>query len=89
MIAACNYILNEKIISNKKDLEKPFNDFSQFYTYAQEKHRFKLGEKSYRGLNDLLIDGGFMEVNHKNLFEILYLIFEYPHKHYTFKYFEV
>ena len=23
------------------------------------------------------------------LFEILYLIFDYPHKHYTFKYFEV
>ena len=25
----------------------------------------------------------------KNLDEILYLIFDYPHKHYTFKYFEV
>lgn len=25
----------------------------------------------------------------KNLCEILYLIFDYPHKHYTFKYFEV
>ena len=24
-----------------------------------------------------------------NCFEILYLIFDYPHKHYTFKYFEV
>ena len=23
------------------------------------------------------------------LYEILYLIFDYPHKHYTFKYFEV
>ena len=23
------------------------------------------------------------------LFKILYLIFDYPHKHYTFKYFEV
>ena len=23
------------------------------------------------------------------LLEILYLIFDYPHKHYTFKYFEV
>ena len=23
------------------------------------------------------------------LIEILYLIFDYPHKHYTFKYFEV
>lgn len=25
----------------------------------------------------------------KNYKEILYLIFDYPHKHYTFKYFEV
>ena len=25
----------------------------------------------------------------KCLFQILYLIFDYPHKHYTFKYFEV
>ena len=25
----------------------------------------------------------------QNLLEILYLIFDYPHKHYTFKYFEV
>ncbi|EMW5841396.1 hypothetical protein AAFC03_002470 [Enterococcus faecium] len=24
-----------------------------------------------------------------NLLEILYLIFDYPHKHYTFKHFEV
>ena len=28
--------------------------------------------------------------NYINIFlEILYLIFDYPHKHYTFKYFEV
>ena len=25
----------------------------------------------------------------KDFAEILYLIFDYPHKHYTFKYFEV
>ena len=25
----------------------------------------------------------------KDFIEILYLIFDYPHKHYTFKYFEV
>lgn len=25
----------------------------------------------------------------KDLSKILYLIFDYPHKHYTFKYFEV
>ena len=25
----------------------------------------------------------------ENVIEILYLIFDYPHKHYTFKYFEV
>lgn len=27
--------------------------------------------------------------NYGNLYQILYLIFDYPHKHYTFKYFEV
>ena len=27
--------------------------------------------------------------NLDKLFEILYLIFNYPHKHYTFKHFEV
>ena len=26
---------------------------------------------------------------HKNLSKILYLIFDYPHKHYTFKHFEI
>ena len=28
---------------------------------------------------------GYRKINN----EILYLIFDYPHKHYTFKYFEV
>ena len=28
-------------------------------------------------------------VSKSNLRQILYLIFDYPHKHYTFKYFEV
>ncbi len=27
--------------------------------------------------------------NDSNVIQILYLIFDYPHKHYTFKYFEV
>lgn len=26
---------------------------------------------------------------HQYVYQILYLIFDYPHKHYTFKYFEV
>ena len=30
-----------------------------------------------------------LEKELKNCDEILYLIFDYPHKHYTFKYFEV
>ena len=29
------------------------------------------------------------QFNDEKLNEILYLIFDYPHKHYTFKYFEV
>ena len=28
-------------------------------------------------------------INRNKLLEILYLIFDYPYKHYTFKYFEV
>lgn len=35
------------------------------------------------------IDEILEKVTDKNLYEILYLIFDYPHKHYTFKYFEV
>ena len=27
--------------------------------------------------------------NNIELYEILYLIFDYPHKHYTFKHFEI
>ena len=27
--------------------------------------------------------------HYKYFYKILYLIFDYPHKHYTFKYFEV
>ena len=28
-------------------------------------------------------------INFNNFLEILYLIFDYPHKHYTFKHFEI
>ena len=31
----------------------------------------------------------FDELTTKEFIQILYLIFDYPHKHYTFKYFEV
>ena len=31
----------------------------------------------------------FEQIPIKNLFQILYLICDYPHKHYTFKHFEV
>ena len=32
----------------------------------------------------------FLELlNQKSYYQILYLIFDYPHKHYTFKHFEV
>lgn len=29
------------------------------------------------------------DIKYEDLNKILYLIFDYPHKHYTFKYFEV
>lgn len=34
-------------------------------------------------------EGIFINMQGYYLGEILYLIFDYPHKHYTFKYFEV
>ena len=35
------------------------------------------------------LESVFYEFQELNSLEILYLIFDYPHKHYTFKYFEV
>lgn len=35
------------------------------------------------------VKGCFLILDLDNLMKILYLIFDYPHKHYTFKYFEV
>lgn len=32
---------------------------------------------------------GVIDIDIKDLNKILYLIFDYPYKHYTFKYFEV
>lgn len=37
-------------------------------------------------MNILVVDD---EKEITDLIQILYLIFDYPHKHYTFKYFEV
>ena len=42
----------------------------------------------YRNSKEVDLDIIYKKVI-KNLFKILYLIFDYPHKHYTFKYFEV
>lgn len=46
----------------------------------------KIHEKTAKRF--LFLDDDF-EKNIEDLFEILYLIFNYPHKHYTFKHFEV
>ena len=42
----------------------------------------KIGETRFKS-------GAILQPNGDYLFKILYLIFDYPHKHYTFKYFEV
>ena len=42
----------------------------------------------YRNSKEVDLDIIYKKVI-KNLFEILYLICDYPHKHYTFKHFEV
>ena len=52
----------------------------------------KSSRDSIDGIGDF---GDFKKYMHisrnveEELIEILYLIFDYPHKHYTFKYFEV
>ena len=47
---------------------------------------------SYQGNNLLCSDWDRSDMeglDYNGLYEILYLIFDYPHKHYTFKHFEV
>ena len=36
-----------------------------------------------------MIKADLLSLDTRDLIKILYLIFDYPHKHYTFKYFEV
>ena len=50
------------------------NEFSSIYCVNRQDQYIQI----YRHLNE-----------NTELDEILYLIFDYPHKHYTFKYFEV
>lgn len=43
----------------------------------------------FASLRNSKLTDGFWGKRTDNYCEILYLIFDYPHKHYTFKYFEV
>ena len=43
----------------------------------------------YRQMTNLIYKLSSNEEKYKIYMQILYLIFDYPHKHYTFKYFEV
>lgn len=46
--------------------------------------------KNYEGFcHKYLKDNGYIYTISNNYQQILYLIFDYPHKHYTFKHFEV
>ena len=44
---------------------------------------------SFHEINLKRPQSGFPWIGISNYAKILYLIFDYPHKHYTFKYFEV
>ena len=43
----------------------------------------------YRQMTNLIYKLSSNEEKYKIYMQILYLIFEYPHKHYTFKHFEI
>ena len=65
-------------------------------TIEEASKYFRIGEKKLRKLAEENLDAGWVIVNgnriqikRKQFEKILYLIFDYPHKHYTFKHFEV
>ena len=43
----------------------------------------------YRQMTNLIYKLSSNEEKYKIYMQILYLIFDYPHKHYTFKHFEI
>ena len=59
-------------------IEKPFNEDKFFKRFEQEAQEINLYSKNKEDKKAL-----------KKLLKILYLIFNYPHKHYTFKHFEI
>lgn len=73
MIAACNWFIKNIGTEVLGVLES----FDAFYRHFQSKAIFALNEKEYHGLNDILISCGYMEVNHKNLFDIILFYFTY------------
>ena len=70
---------NNVVLSNKAYLLK---------TGMPQKEIEKLDDDVMQFIVDDLKSGG-KHFEYINSLEILYLIFDYPHKHYTFKYFEV
>ena len=69
-IVACNYILTELLHDSASESA---DDFDKFYNYCSSQADL-LGRK---GLNELLLDCGFMEVNHKSLFDIVVLYYTF------------
>ena len=67
------------LIFNKKKQQI----FVDYFTYQRIRTQVFNYPKKYQNNFTYYIDLD------NNLYEILYLIFDYPHKHYTFKYFEV
>ena len=67
------------LIFNKKKQQI----FVDYFTYQRIRTQVFNYPKKYQNNFTYYIDLD------NNLYEILYLIFDYPHKHYTFKHFEI
>ena len=63
-------------------LEEYFETYHQVCVYLSEYERDDKEKINYKAEKNGI---GYI----KSYFKILYLIFDYPHKHYTFKHFEV
>ncbi len=78
MIIACVYLC---VAAEKKTvdaLDRILLSFQSFYKYMQNEARIPCKNvKTFFGLNDLLLECGFMEVHHKNLFDMMLLYFTY------------
>lgn len=78
MIEACNHLINDNTYKRRLP-ENMLLTFKSFYEAIQGFAVFNFNghHRNYCGLNEMLSDCGFMEINRKNLFDIMLLYFTY------------